>query len=239
MTSDSGHVFAPLGRRVCAWLFDAGLGVLLAAGFVKVTGGEHDLSTIWHLLAFKSVGGQTGHDLSAAMNPTSPQLSVLKPILGLLVILTVITLATVAYRVVTIAKWGAGPGKVLLGLRVVVDHPDPADQAEAEAPGWARSWKRWAVPLAPGLLPLPATGLLAYLPAFRDHRRRGLHDRAAGTIVVDVRTRPAPPRPQVLAPASDEFYVTMTAPSVESASMIRSTGATAVPSRSFDALRNA
>jgi uncharacterized RDD family membrane protein YckC len=206
MTSHAGPAFAPLGRRVAAWLFDAGLGVLLAAGFVKVTGGEHDLSAIWHLLAFKSVGGQTGHDLSAAMNPTSPQLSVLRPIVGLLAILTVITLATVVYRVVTIAKWGAGPGKLLLGLRVVVDHPD---EPAFEVPGWARSWKRWVVPLGPGLLPFPATGLLAYLPAFRDHRRRGLHDRAAGTIVVDVRTRPEPPRAQILAPASDEFYVTV------------------------------
>jgi hypothetical protein len=52
------------------------------------------------------------------------------------------------------------------------------------------------LPQVSGLIPLPATGLLAYLPAFRDSRRRGLHDRAAGTVVIDTRapllTAPVP-----------------------------------------------
>jgi uncharacterized RDD family membrane protein YckC len=200
------YALAPLGRRVCAWLLDAALGLLLAACFVKVAGGEHDVSTVWHLMAFKSVGGQTGRELSAAMNPTSPSLSVLKPLAGLLAILTVISAVMVAYRVVTTAKWGAGIGKSLLGLRIVVEHPT---ESGTDTPGWARSWKRWAVPLAPGLIPLPATGLLAYLPAFRDDRRRGLHDRAAGTIVIDVRS--PLPNTEVSTPtravASDEFFV--------------------------------
>jgi uncharacterized RDD family membrane protein YckC len=118
------------------------------------------------------------------MHPTSNSLSALDPLARLLGILMVIAVAAVAYRVVTTAKWGAGLGKTLLGLRVVVDRPDaPA----ATVPGWSRSWKRWGVPQLPGLIPLPATGLLAYLPALHDSRRRGLHDRAAGTIVIDTR----------------------------------------------------
>jgi hypothetical protein len=177
-----GHALAPLPRRVLAWIFDALLGLGLAACFVSLVGGAGDLGTLWHLVAFKSVNGTTGHRLSAAMH--RGQLSVLRPILGVLAILTVIAVAGVAYRVVTTALWGAGIGKLLFGLQIVVDQPGAATPA---VPGWARSWKRWVVPQAPGLIPLPGTGLLAYLPAFRDTRRRGLHDRAAGTVVVDVR----------------------------------------------------
>jgi uncharacterized RDD family membrane protein YckC len=182
VTGYDGHALAPLTRRVLAWLFDALLGLGLAACFVSLVGGAGDLSTVWHLLAFKSVTGTTGHRLSAAMHPG--QLSVLRPILGLLAILTVIAVASVAYRVVTTALWGAGIGKSLFGLQIVVDQSDASTPV---APGWARSWKRWVVPQGPGLIPLPATGLLAYLPAFRDTRRRGLHDRVAGTVVIDVR----------------------------------------------------
>jgi uncharacterized RDD family membrane protein YckC len=205
VTSASGYELAPLGRRAGAWLFDAALGLVLAAGFVKVAGGGRDVSTLWHLVAFKSVNGQTGRQLSAAMNPATAGPAALKPIAGLIVILCVIAAAGVGYRVVTTAIWGAGIGKTILGLKVVVD---THDESATVAPGWARSWKRWAVPQAPGLIPLPATGLIAYLPVLRDSQRRGLHDRAAGTIVVDVRSPQSSPQqpPQQLA-SSDEFYV--------------------------------
>lgn len=184
MTGEPGYALAPLGRRAGAWLLDAGLGGLLAACFVDAAGGQTDLRTCWHLLAFKSVNGEAGRQLSAAMHPTAGGLAALGPLARLFVILLVITVAGVGYRVVTTAKWGAGLGKALLGLQIVVER---ADGKGVEVPGWARSWKRWAVPQAPGLIPLPATGLLAYLPAARDPRRRGLHDRAAGTIVIDTR----------------------------------------------------
>jgi hypothetical protein len=182
VTGYDGHALAPLPRRVLAWIFDALLGLGLAVCFASLVGGTGDLGALWHLLAFKSVNGATGQRLSAAMHPG--QLSALRPILGLLAILTVIAVASVAYRVITTALWGAGIGKSLFGVQIVVDQPSTATPA---VPGWARSWKRWVVPQAPGLIPLPATGLLAYLPAFRDPRRRGLHDRAAGTVVIDVR----------------------------------------------------
>jgi uncharacterized RDD family membrane protein YckC len=210
MTSEATTALAPIGRRACAWLIDAALGLALAFGLVEIAGGTSDVMAIWHLLAFKSAGGKTGHAISAATNPAAPDLGALKPILGLLALVTVITVGSVAYRVVTTAKWGAGIGKFLLGLKVVVEHPTGDPDA---APGWARSWRRWAVPLAPGLIPLPATGLLAYVPAVRDERRRGLHDRAAGTIVVDVRApAPAPIRnsPGGVLADTDYFVVTET-----------------------------
>lgn len=190
VTGYDGHALAPLPRRVLAWILDALLGIGLAVCFAGLVGGAGDLGTLWHLMAFKSVNGTTGHQLSAAMQPG--QLGALRPILGLLAILTVIALAGVAYRVVTTALWGAGLGKSLFGLRIVVDQPS---EGSPVVPGWSRSWKRWVVPQGPGLIPLPATGLIAYLPAFRDSRRRGLHDRAAGTVVIDVHT-PAPATPQ-------------------------------------------
>lgn len=181
-----GHALAPLGRRVCAWLFDAALGASLAVAFAYVVGASNDLDTLWHLVTFKSVNGDAGRRLSAAMHPG--QLSALKPILGLLGLLTVITVVMIGYRVVTTALWGAGIGKSVFGLQIVADQPSGATPV---VPGWGRAWKRWAVPQAPGLIPLPATGLIAYLPAFKDARRRGLHDRAANTLVIDVRA-PAP-----------------------------------------------
>jgi RDD family len=186
VTSNAGYTLAPLGRRSAAWLLDTAIGTLLAACFVKAAGGQHDLTTMWHLLAFKSVGGQTGRQLSTAMSPASASLAALRPLLGLLAIVSVIFGCTVAYRVGTTAKWGAGLGKTLFGLQVVVDVPGGGG---VQTPGWARSWKRWAVPQVPALIPLPATGLLAFAPAWRDSRRRGLHDRAAGTVVIDVWAR--------------------------------------------------
>lgn len=188
MAEPNGYRLAPMGRRAGAWLIDLTLGGLLAAGFVDLAGGGGDLRTLSHLLAFKSLNGPAGRQLSAALHPTSTTPSALRPLAALLVIITLITAAGIAYRVITTAIWGAGLGKALLGLQVVME---PSAATAPECPGWSRSWKRWAVPQLPGLIPLPATGLVAYLPAFHDSRRRGLHDRAAGTIVIDVR-RQAP-----------------------------------------------
>jgi uncharacterized RDD family membrane protein YckC len=175
---------APLGRRTCAWLIDAALGCAAAVAFAAAAGGAGDVSTLVHLVTFKSVNGDAGRRLSQALHPGSADLAALRPILGLMFILTVIAVGAVVYRVGTTAVWGAGIGKWLLGLRVVVD---AGAGVAVEPPGWGRAWRRWLVPQGTGLIPLPATGLLAYLPVLRDSRRRGLHDRAAGTLVVDVR----------------------------------------------------
>jgi RDD family len=174
---------APLWRRGIAWGIDVTIGAALALGFVIVAGGMGDARTLWHALIFKSFNGKTGQELSNAMHPGSAGLAGLAPLARLLIILTIVAGAAIAYRVVTTARWGAGVGKLLLGMRIVVDSPGHG----LGAPGWSRSWKRWVVPQGPGLIPLPATSLLAYLPALRDSRRRGLHDRVAGTVVIDVR----------------------------------------------------
>jgi len=175
---------APLTRRTCAWVIDAALGCAAALAFAAAAGGAGDVSTLVHLVTFKSVDGDAGRRLSQALHPGTADFAALRPIVGLLLIVIVITAGAVLYRVGTTALWGAGVGKWLLGLRVVVDS---GPSTTTQPPGWARSWRRWLVPQGTGLIPLPATGLLAYLPALRDGRRRGLHDRAAGTLVVDVR----------------------------------------------------
>ena len=163
---------------------DVVLGCAAAVAFAAAAGGAHDVSTLAHLVTFKSVNGDAGRRLSQALHPGNSNLAAIRPILGLLFILTVTAVGAVAYRVVTTALWGAGLGKWLLGLRVVIDD-GPA--TTTQPPGWGRSWRRWLIPQGTGLIPLPATGLIAYLPALRDSRRRGLHDRAAGTLVIDVR----------------------------------------------------
>lgn len=84
-----------------------------------------------------------------------------------------------AYTIVPTAVWGQTLGKVAVGTRVVAD-------SDGSLPGWRRSTIRWAVPGLFGRLPY--IGILISLVVTAslvvDARRRGLHDKAAGTIVV-------------------------------------------------------
>lgn len=94
---------------------------------------------------------------------------------------------TAAYEVALIATRGQTLGKMAFKLRVVVAN-------DGSVPGWERAAARLALPVAVegavavlwrggGVL----TGLLTlviYLWAARDRFRQGLHDKAAGTIVV-------------------------------------------------------
>ncbi|MDQ2826348.1 MAG: RDD family protein [Actinomycetota bacterium] len=83
------------------------------------------------------------------------------------------------YTVVPTALWGQTLGKVAIGTRVVTE-------ADGSLPGWRRSTIRWALPGLAGRLPyigiFVSLGVTASLVL--DARRRGLHDKAAGTIVV-------------------------------------------------------
>lgn len=85
------------------------------------------------------------------------------------------------YTVVPTALWGQTLGKVALGTRIVAEE-------DGSLPGWRRAAIRWAVPGIVGRLPY--VGLWVSLAVMAslvfDRRRRGLHDRAAGTIVVKV-----------------------------------------------------
>jgi uncharacterized RDD family membrane protein YckC len=93
----------------------------------------------------------------------------------------------VAYQVVCVAVWGRTLGKAAAGTRVV--------REEDRGPvGWRAAIVRWAVPAVPTMAlaavsdPGGVVGLLwaivVYSGILRDGQPRGLHDQAAGTIVV-------------------------------------------------------
>jgi len=86
-----------------------------------------------------------------------------------------------AYTIVPTALWGQTAGKLAVGTRVVVE-------ADGSLPGLRRSAVRWFV--SEGVARLPYLGLLISLAVvgsvLLDGRRRGLHDKAAGTIVIRV-----------------------------------------------------
>ena len=85
------------------------------------------------------------------------------------------------YTIVPTAVWGQTLGKIAVGTRVVVE-------ADGMLPGWRRSLVRWALPGLAGRLPVIGLGVsLAIMASLVwDPRRRGLHDRMAGTIVIKV-----------------------------------------------------
>ena len=86
------------------------------------------------------------------------------------------------YTIVPTAVWGQTLGKIAVGTRVVVD------DGEGSLPGWRRSALRWALPGIAGRLPVIGlwVGLIVMASLVLDGRRRGLHDRLAGTVVVKV-----------------------------------------------------
>lgn len=85
------------------------------------------------------------------------------------------------YTIVPTALWGQTLGKIAIGTRVVAEE-------DGSLPGWRRAALRWALPGVVGRLPF--VGLWVSLAVMAslvvDPRRRGLHDRFAGTIVVRV-----------------------------------------------------
>jgi uncharacterized RDD family membrane protein YckC len=85
------------------------------------------------------------------------------------------------YTVVPTALWGQTLGKIAVGTRVVAED-------DGSLPGWRRSALRWAVPGIAGRLPYVGlwVSLAIMASLVLDARRRGLHDRVAGTIVVRV-----------------------------------------------------
>ncbi|MFI9184317.1 RDD family protein [Streptomyces goshikiensis] len=85
------------------------------------------------------------------------------------IVLAAVLLFGVFYEALPTARWGRTPGKKLFGVRVLAT-------ATLRPPGFGASLRRW---LAYALF-----GLLGGLWCLGDRpRRRGLHDRAAGTYV--------------------------------------------------------
>ena len=89
--------------------------------------------------------------------------------------------AALLYELPLVAVCGQTVGKMLTNTKVV-------RTADGAIPGWGRASARWAVLYLPLLVPI--VGILVVLlvvasPLF-DSRRRGWHDKAAGTIVLRV-----------------------------------------------------
>lgn len=80
-------------------------------------------------------------------------------------------LVQLGYQVFFLGKYGATPGKMLLGLRVVTPEGEPIT--------YMRALGRWAAEIVTG-----CTFLIGYIIAAFDEEKRSLHDRIAGTRVV-------------------------------------------------------
>jgi uncharacterized RDD family membrane protein YckC len=83
------------------------------------------------------------------------------------------------YETLMIVLLGRTLGKLALGTRVV-------RSMDGARPGWSEAVMRSLVPLALGAIPQVGIflGALVYSMAFWNPLRQGLHDRAAGTLVV-------------------------------------------------------
>ncbi len=99
------------------------------------------------------------------------------------------TVLVAAYEIAAVAVWGRTLGKLVVGTRVV-------SARDGGLPGWGSAVVRWAVPAAPTLVGLAwgssVPGFLSFPWAIAvfggvlwDGRRQGLHDKAAGTLVVN------------------------------------------------------
>ena len=94
------------------------------------------------------------------------------------------------YEIVGTARWGQTLGKRFVGIRVV-------ERGTGRPPGWGRAVVRWSLPAVAIVTEGLITGvggvvgqlvfLVVYLPVAWDPLARGLHDRLAGTVVVDSR----------------------------------------------------
>lgn len=83
------------------------------------------------------------------------------------------------YQVVGIALWGQTLGKHILGIRVTAVE-------DLSRPGWLKSLIRWGVFALVGWIPYVGwlISLAIILPLIWTLKHQGLHDKAAGTIVL-------------------------------------------------------
>ena len=85
------------------------------------------------------------------------------------------------YYVVFTALRGQTPGKIVMKMRVV-------DWDRGRIPSWIQAFIRWGIVAAVGAIPV--FGLLIFVMygwLLFDKRRQGLHDKAARTLVLDIR----------------------------------------------------
>jgi uncharacterized RDD family membrane protein YckC len=98
---------------------------------------------------------------------------------ALLVFNIAVTSVAFVYETTMIALLGRTVGKLAMGTRVV-------RLVDGAAPDWSESAMRALVPLSLGAIPRIGVflGVLVYSLAFWNPLRQGLHDKAAGTLVV-------------------------------------------------------
>lgn len=97
-----------------------------------------------------------------------------------LVLLTALWLGvSLLYNTAFVAMYGATPGKRAMKLRVV-------NRTDGSRVNWSYAAVRALVPTVAGLIPVIgfAANLVVYIRAIFHPYRQGLHDAAAGTIVV-------------------------------------------------------
>jgi uncharacterized RDD family membrane protein YckC len=109
---------------------------------------------------------------------------------ALLVFNIAVTSVAFVYETTMIALLGRTVGKLALGTRVV-------RLVDGGRPGWTESAMRALLPLSLGAIPRVGVflGVLVYSLALWNPLRQGLHDKAAGTLVV-LSTTPVPPSSQ-------------------------------------------
>jgi uncharacterized RDD family membrane protein YckC len=98
---------------------------------------------------------------------------------SLLVFNIAVNAVALVYYTVMIALTGRTVGKIALGTRVVC-------LVDGGRPGWTEATMRSLVPLSLGAIPRVGVflGVLVYSIAMWNPLRQGLHDKAAGTLVV-------------------------------------------------------
>lgn len=174
---------APWPRRIAAYVTDLALFVVPTVAALAALHARQTLRQLWRLYATKQIDDSVlhGHHLADLAGDHSLYLQTMGRIMPLLAVGVLGCGSWLLYRVASVAG-GRGIGKRLFRLKVV-------DVATGRPPGRMRALRRALVPQGFGLLPVPATGLLAYVTAFADPQRRGLHDRAAGTCVITDKSR--------------------------------------------------
>ena len=90
----------------------------------------------------------------------------------------------IAYEVSLVLLTGQTLGKRILGVQVV-------DGATGAVPNADQAVRRAVPTIIQGVPILGAFGTLMWVPALWRPRHQGLHDRLAGTVVVDLRAQPS------------------------------------------------
>jgi uncharacterized RDD family membrane protein YckC len=150
--------------RVLDWLIvGVPLGALIGVVFVAQAPGE-----------------ARGMSAQEAAGVPDPQVSgaFLASIMGVAVLGLI---AAAAYEIVLVAMRGATLGKQAAGVRVV-------RAGTGQVPGWGASFGRWGIQCLASFIPYVGLPAVWISPLFSANRQ-GLHDKAAGTLVVTSGTR--------------------------------------------------